>query len=112
MENPKTKQNPDQFQNKKYAYLVIGLAIVVLAVVTIWQPGQLGFQDPTDYDAKNLAAQKELEQYKKLLASIEPNYVASEQLLKKIATEEIVRQEVEQTLQTKQAVTMPQIANS
>jgi hypothetical protein len=107
-----SKQNPNPFQNKKYAYLVIGLAIVVLAVVTIWQPGQLGFHDSTNYDAKNKAAQKELEEYQKLLASIEPNYAASQQLLQKIVTSDVVKQEVEDTLQTKQPIIIPQIANS
>jgi hypothetical protein len=105
-------ENPNPNQNKKSAYIIIGLAIVVLTVITVWQPGQWNFKDSTDYAARNRAAQKELEEYQKLLASIEPNYAASQQLLQKIASEDLVRQEVEAALNTKQQVVIPQIANS
>ena len=115
MDNPKkdnSKQNPNPMQNKKYAYIIIGLAVVALAVVTVWQPGQWSFRDSTNYEARNLAAQKELEEYQKLLASIEPNYEASEQLLKKIASEDLVREEVETAFNVKQQVIIPQLSNS
>ncbi len=110
MEQP--KENIKPFENKKYAYLIIGLAIVVLLVVTVWQPGQWSFRDSTDYAARNDAAQKELEQYQALLASIQPNYAASQQLLKKIASEELVRAEVENALDVDQKIVIPEISTS
>lgn len=99
-------------KNKKISYAVIGLAIVALLVVTIWEPGQLSFKDRTDYDAATKAAQEELKLYQSFLAELNPNYAASQQLLKKIATEDIVRQQVEATLNTKQRIVVPQVATS
>lgn len=99
-------------QNKKLSYAVIGIAVVALAVVTIWNPGEWSFRDRTDYDEQERIALAELEQYKQLLAALQPNYAASQQMLEKIATEEVVQQEVEQTLQTNQRITVPVVANS
>lgn len=99
-------------QNKKIMIGVVGLAVVALLVVTVWEPGQWSFRDPTDYDQQAKLAAEELEQYKQLLASIEPNYAASQQFLEKIATEDLVREQVETTLQTNQKITVPQVANS
>lgn len=103
--------NPEQ-KNKKITFAVIAMAVVALAVVTIWQPGELSFRDKTDYSAETEKAQAELAQYKAFLAELEPNYEASQQLLKKIASADIVRGQVEQTLQTKQKIIIPQISNS
>ncbi len=99
-------------KNKTIMTAVIGLAVLALIIVTVWEPGRLSFRDPTDYDEQAKLAQEELEQYKELLASIEPNIAASQQFLQKIATEDLVREEVETTLQTNQKVTIPVVANS
>lgn len=99
-------------QNKKIMIGVVALAIVSLLAVNVWEPGQWSFRDPTDYDEQARLAQEELEQYQQLLASIEPNYAASQQFLQKVATEDLVRKEVEATLQTNQTITIPQVANS
>lgn len=99
-------------KNKKIMSAVIGIAVLALVVVTVWEPGSLSFRDPTDYDEQARLAQEELEQYRELLASIEPNVAASQQFLQKVATEELVREEVEAALQTNQRVTIPQVANS
>ncbi len=99
-------------KNKKITFAVVAMAVVALAVVTIWQPGEWSFKDKTDYDAANKAAQEELAQYKSFLSQLEPNYQASQQLLEKIATQDVVRGQVESTLQTKQRIVIPQVNNS
>ncbi len=99
-------------KNKKILIGIIGLAIVALVTVNVWEPGEWSFRDSTDYDQQAELAQQELEQYQELLASIEPNYAASQQMLQKIATEELVRKEVEDTLQTKQQIVVPTLANT
>ncbi|HMR55141.1 MAG TPA: hypothetical protein PKD34_00935, partial [Candidatus Doudnabacteria bacterium] len=97
-------------KNKKIFAAVIGLAVLALVTVTVWEPGQWSFRDPTDYSEQARLAQEELEQYNEFLASIEPNYAASQQFLQKVASEDLVRQEVEDTLQTKQRVVIPTLA--
>lgn len=99
-------------KNKKLSYGIIGLAVVALLVITIWEPGEWSFRDRTNYDAETKAAQEELALYKKFLADLNPNYEASQQLLEKIATEDIVRQQVETTLNVKQKIVVPQLATS
>ncbi|QQS23198.1 hypothetical protein IPM19_01375 [bacterium] len=99
-------------KNKKLSYAIIALAVVALVVITVWQPGEWSFRDRTNYDAATKAAQEELEQYKAFLAELDPNYEASQQLLEKIATEDVVREQVETVLNTKQRIVVPQLANS
>ncbi len=98
--------------SKKVTYGAITMAIIALVIITIWQPGEWAFKDKTDYTQSEKQAAAELAQYKAFLAELEPNYGASQQLLQKIASEDVVRQQVEQTLQTKQKIVVPQIANS
>lgn len=97
---------------KKLTIAVIILAVIALVVVTVWQPAELGFKDQTDYEALEQQAEAEVKEYQALLASLNPNYAASQQLLEKIATEEIVRKEVEETLQVNQQISVPVIANN
>ncbi len=99
-------------KNKKAAYAVIVMAIVALLIVTVWQPGEWSFRDRTDYDEQARLADEELQAYREFLAELKPNYEASQQMLQKIATEEVVRKEVEETLQTKQAISIPQLAST
>ncbi|HMQ01986.1 MAG TPA: hypothetical protein PKD79_02880, partial [Candidatus Doudnabacteria bacterium] len=99
-------------KNKKFTIAVISLAVLALVTITIWEPGQWSFRDSTDYDEQARLAQEELEMYREFLASIEPNVAASQQFLEKIATEDIVRSEVNQTLRVNQPVSVPQLANS
>src|SRR6476469_1804742 len=97
---------------RKYLFGLIGVMILILATVVATNPGSFTFHNTTDYDAQKKVAAEETKQYEELLASVQPNYEASQQLLKKIATEDIVRKEVESTLDVNQKVTIPTIANS
>ena len=99
-------------KNKIISYAVIGIAVVALVVVTVWQPGEWSFRDSTNYDEQARLAQEELEQYQTLLAELEPEYEASQKILEKIATEEVVKKEVDEALQPNQRIVIPQLANS
>lgn len=95
-------------------YLLGGilLVVVVLIAVTAFNPGSLIFKDGTDYDAQRKIAEQEAKDYQALLDSVQPNYEASQQLLEKIASEDIVRDQVESELQINQRVTIPTVATS
>lgn len=97
---------------RKYLLGGILLVVVVLIVITAVNPGTLMFRDSTDYEAQRKIAAEEAKQYQALLDSVQPNYEASQQLLQKIASEDLVREEVETALNTKQAVKIPTVANS
>src|SRR5688572_32786344 len=97
---------------RKYLLGFVVVAIIVLVTTVAVDPGSLVFRDNTDYEAQKKLAEDEARQYRELLASIEPNYIASQQLLEKIATEDLVRQDVEATLQTKQRIVTPVIASA
>lgn len=99
-------------KNKKIAIAIIGLAVVALVAINIWEPGQWSFRDSTDYNEQARLAQEELELYQQFLASIEPNYAANQQFLQKVASEDLVRQEVEDTLQTNQRIVVPTLASN
>lgn len=86
--------------------------IVALLSITVINPGSLVFKDTTDYEAQKKIAAEQAKQYEQLLASVSPNYEASQQLLKKIASEDIIREEVESTLNVNQRVVVPTIPNS
>ncbi len=90
----------------------IALAALALIVIVVAQPGSLSFRNKTDYDALRRQAELENQQYADLLAYVEPDYEASQQFLKKIATEDLVREQVETSLQTKQQINIPAIADS
>jgi hypothetical protein len=97
---------------KKYVLALIAGLVVVLVAITIIQPGRLAFKSETDYDALLKQQQEDEVAYSNYLASIEPNYEASKQLLQKIATEDVVREQVDLALQTKQKVVIPTISDS
>ncbi len=98
--------------HKKYLIGLILLVIVVLIVVTVVEPSAWNFRDNTNYDDLRKQAEAEQKAYEKLLADVQPNYLASQQFLEKIATEDIVRKEVETALKTNQQVVIPSVANS
>lgn len=97
---------------RKYLLGLIVVMVAILVTVVSVNPGSFVFNDKTDYEAQRKAAAEEARQYQALLDSIQPDYQASQQLLKKIATEDIVRDEVESTLNVNQKITIPTIANS
>lgn len=97
---------------RKYLLGIILVMVAALLTITIINPGSLGFKDPTDYDAQRKLAQQQAEQYQALLDSVQPDYQASQQLLKKIASEDLVRQEVESSLNVSQKVVVPTVLNS
>jgi hypothetical protein len=91
--------------------LIMGM-IAILVAITAINPGSLGFKDKTDYDAQRKLAEQQTKEYEALLADVAPDYEASQQLLKKIASEDIVRQEVESTLNVNQRVVVPAVLDS
>ncbi len=96
---------------RKYLMGVILLTIVVLIVVTLVQPSGFLYRDKTDYDSLREQALREQQEYSALLASVKPNYEASKELLQEIASEELVRKEVVETLQANQSVVIPTISD-
>ena len=100
-----------EFSNIPRKYILGGILamIVILVSITALNPGSFIFPDTTDYDAQRQAAADEAKQYEALLASVEPDYEASQQLLKKIASEDVVRKEVEQTMKTNQQIVIPTV---
>jgi hypothetical protein len=97
---------------RAYTLGVIILVVAILGTVIAVNPGNLVFKDQTDYDSLRKIAEQEAQAYRDLLASVEPDYVASQQLLEKIATEDIVRQQVIGELNADKPVTIPTIADS
>ncbi len=98
--------------SRNYLLGAILLTVVVLIVVTAVNPGSLIYKNTTDYEAQKKLAEQEAQQYQAMLDAVQPNYEASQQLLKKIASEDIVREEIENELQTKQKVVIPTVATA
>lgn len=97
---------------KKYLLGTILTLVVILIAITVVNPGSFVFKDQTNYDALREKATDEAKQYQAILDSAQPDYEASQQLLKKIASKDLVQKEVEETLQSKQKIVVPTIANS
>lgn len=97
---------------RKYLLGLVVVMIVILVTVITTNPGTLKFQDDTDYEAQKLVAANEARQYQALLDSLQPDYQSSQQMLKKIATEDLVRQEVQSALYTNQRVNIPTVATA
>lgn len=97
---------------RTYLLGLILVMVVILITITVVNPASYVFQDKTDYAAQNKAAEEQTKKYQALLDSVEPDYQASQQFLEKIATEDLVRQEVNSTLNTKQKVNIPVIPDS
>ena len=97
---------------RKYVLGAILGLVVILVVITAINPGSLVFRDNTDYDALRQQAADDAKQYEAMLAAVSPDYQASQQLLEKIASEDLVREEVEQSLQTDQRIVVPTIADA
>ncbi len=102
------------FQNvpRKYLIGLIFVMVAILVTVTVIDPGAFVFHDNTDYDAQRQVAMDETKRYEALLASVQPDYTASQQLLEKIATEDLVRKEVNSSLDVNQTIVIPKIADS
>lgn len=97
---------------RNYTLGFILLTVIVLTVALVLEPASLLYRDKTNYEALRKQAELENQQYAELLASANPNYEASQQFLEKIATEDLVRQQVTQTLQTGQKITIPTVAST
>lgn len=97
---------------RKYLLGLIGVMLVILITIVTVNPGNFAFRDATDYDAQRKIVEDEVRQYQALLDAIQPNYLASQQLLEKIATEDIVRTEVNAALNANQKVVIPTVADS
>lgn len=97
---------------RTYLLGLILVMVLILVTVTIVDPANLAFKDNTDYAAQKRTAEEEAKQYQALLDSVQPDYAASQQLLEKIATEDLVKQEVADSLNTKQKIVVPTIPDS
>jgi hypothetical protein len=97
---------------RKYLLGLILVMVLILVTITVANPASLVFKDNTDYAAQKKIAEEQTKQYEALLASVEPDYQASQQLLEKIATEDVVRQQVKEALNTNQKVVVPTIPDS
>lgn len=102
------------FSNTPKGYLLgmIGVMVLILFTVIATNPGTWQFRDTTDYSEQKKQAEAEAKQYQALLDSVQPDYEASQQLLEKIASEEIVRAEIESTLNTNQKLQIPTVPDS
>lgn len=98
-------------QQKTYLTATIVL-VVILSLVTFWRRSTFVYQDTTDYAKLAREEKAQNEAYQKLLASIQPDPVASQQVFKKIVTEADVKKQVEAALDIKQKVVTPDIADS
>lgn len=97
---------------RNYTLGFILLTVIVLTVALVLEPGSLLYKDQTDYAAQQKQAELENQQYAALLASVQPNYQASQEFLQKVASEDIVRAQVEAELQPKQNLSLPQVSSS
>ncbi|HEX3099933.1 MAG TPA: hypothetical protein VHQ41_03085 [Patescibacteria group bacterium] len=97
---------------RNYLLGIMLVMVVVLIAITAFNPGSLIFKDNTDYNAQKQLAAQQAKEYQDLLDSVQPDYAASQQLLEKIATEDVVREQVETALDTKQKVVVPTVATS
>lgn len=97
---------------RSYLLGLILVMVIILVTVVAVDPASLVFKDNTDYAAQNKIAEENSRRYAELLASVEPDYAASQQLLEKIATEDVVRKQIEDSLKTDQKVVIPVIADS
>lgn len=96
----------------KYKLGLIGGLIVILLAVTALSWKNYDFRDLTDYEAQKKQSELERQEYQKILDSINVTPEQSEVALKKIATEDIVRDDVTTALQINQKITAPDIKDS
>lgn len=95
-------------EQKKYFILSLAAAAVLLGVV-IFQRVDFKFSDKTDYAAKEKQAKAIALAYGEYLKNIKTDPAASAQLLKSIITEEDIRKQVEEELQTSRKITAPAV---
>jgi hypothetical protein len=111
---PSTPGNFD-FMNwpRKYQVGIIASLIVILLAVTLWSNwGGFRYKDKTDYQKQRDAAEAQRQQYETLLANIDVSPKDSQVVMQKIATADVVRQDLSDTLQINQPITVPQIKDS
>lgn len=98
---------------RKYRLGVIGGLIVILSVVTVWSNwGGFVFKDTADYEAQRQEVADQRQRYQALLAAIDVSPKDSEAVLKKIATEDVVKQEINDTLQANQRIIVPEVSDT
>ena len=90
-------------EQKQYFFAVISL-IVVLVVVSFWRSPSFKYNDTTDYSKVNQNILNS-QAYLDYLNSVKVNKQASQDLFQTILTENDIKQEVENSLQVKQAIT-------
>ena len=114
LSDPPMAENKNMLENIKQKYVFWGTLglIVILAAVTLSNPVNFLYKDQTNYDLLRQQAEDQQQQYQKLLDSVQPDYAASRQFLKKIATEDLVSQEVKQALDPSQKIVVPDIPDS
>src|SRR5690349_5761006 len=86
--------------------------IAVLAGVTYWQRVSFKYQDNTDYLALQKQSQVQADAEKAYLASLNVDPAASQQMLKELLPDKVVKQKVSDALNAQQNIVMPVIKNS
>jgi len=97
-------------EQKQYFFAVISL-IVVLVVVSFWRSPSFKYNDTTDYSKVNQNILNS-QAYLDYLNSVKVNKQASQDLFQTILTENDIKQEVENSLQVKQAIIPPAVDES
>jgi len=69
--------------------------VVILAGITIFQKSNYGFKDTTDYAKLGQLSLDQQQAYKKYLADIQTDPVASQQLLQTIITQADIKKELD-----------------
>lgn len=100
-------ENPEQ---KKYAFISL-LAIIALVAVTVWQRPSFQYKDSTNYSdqTQDQASQITAEAYARYLKSLNVDEKASQELFKKIISQQDIEREVRLALKTDQKVEVPNV---
>jgi hypothetical protein len=102
------------FKNTPKKYLVLGVlsVVVLLLLVNALQPSNFLYEDKTDYEALRRQEAIDLAGYQAYLHSIPTDTQASQQLMDQLFSEADIQQQIETKLNTKQAITIPEIPDS
>ena len=95
--------------DQKITLLAIGVVLVFLTSLIIFRKTNFNYENQAEQNVNPRADRDQQEQYRKLLASIKPDKLASAQLFKEIISEEDVRKQMEAELQVNQVINQPDI---
>lgn len=92
-------------KDQKKTLIIIGVLIIILGAISFWHRPDYYYKDTTDYAKVNQGLNEQA--YKKYLASLKIDPVASRAVFQKLFTEDDIKREVEKVLQTNQKIEMP-----